>query len=86
MYCLRVFIVVLQELRTLFTTMFTVIFLCVHLNSMCVPSFMLIVVMSILIGFCVCELHVHLHACPHSNVWPEAVLLTLGAHAQRGLR
>ena len=27
--------------------------------------------MSILIGFCVCELQVHL--CPHSNVWPEAV-------------
>ena len=63
MYCLRLFIVVLQE-TTLFTTMFTVIIVVCSLKSRCVPSF-------ILIGCCVSELHGHL--CAHCNVWPEVV-------------
>ena len=49
---------------TLFTTMFTNVY---SLKSAC-ASF-------ILIGFCVSELHAHL--CPHSKVWPEAVLQEL---------
>ena len=63
MYCLRLFIVVLQELFTLFTTLFTVIIVVCSLKSMCVPSF-------IVIGYCVSELHGH---CPYRNVLPEAV-------------
>ena len=54
MYCLRLFIVVLQ----LFTTMFskiTVIIVVYSLKSMCIPSF-------VLIGCCMSELHCHL--CP----------------------
>ena len=59
MYCLRLFIVVSQELHC-----FTVIIVVCSLKSMCVPSF-------VLIGCCVSELHGHL--CPYCNVWPEAV-------------
>ena len=36
------------------------------LKSMCVPCF-------ILIGYCVSELHSHIHICPYRNVWPEAI-------------
>ena len=61
MYGLRLFNVVLQELATLFTEMFTVIIVVCSLKSMCVPSFIC----------CVSELHGHL--CAHCNVWPEAV-------------
>ena len=51
MYCLRLFIVVLQELQcTLFTTMFTVIIVVCLLKRMCMPSF-------VLIGCCVSKLH-----------------------------
>ena len=57
MYCLRLFIVVLQELNC--TTMFTVIIVVYSL-----PNF-------VLIGCCVSELHGHL--CPYRNVWSEAV-------------
>ena len=52
MYCLRPFIVVVQELHC-FTTMFTVIIVVCSLKSMCVPSF-------IVIGYCVSELHGHI--------------------------
>ena len=64
MYCLGVFIVVLQELHS----MFTVFILVCSLKSMCITSF-------ILIGSCVSELHANL--CPYRNVWPEAVLQEL---------
>ena len=60
MYCLRVFIVVLQD----FTTMFTMIILVYTMK--CIPRF-------ILICFCVSELHAHLY--PYHIVWPEAVYL-----------
>ena len=60
MYCLRRFIVVLQELHS----MFTVIIVVCLLKRMCMPSF-------VLIGCCVSELHGHL--CPYRNVLPEAV-------------
>ena len=60
MYCLRLFIVVLQELHS----MFTVIIVVRSLKSMCIPSF-------VLIGCCMSELHGHL--CLYRNVWPEAV-------------
>ena len=58
MYCLRPFIVVLQELHCLLQC------LQLLLKSMCIPSF-------ILIGCCVSELHDNI--CPYRNVWPEAV-------------
>ena len=60
MYCLRLFIVVLQELHS----MFTVIIVVCLLKRICMPSF-------VLIGCCVSELHGHL--CPYRNVLPEAV-------------
>ena len=60
MYCLRLFIVVLQEL----TTMFTVVITVCSLKCMCIHSL-------ILIGCCVSELHGPL--CPYRNVLPEAV-------------
>ena len=63
MYCLRLFIVVLQDLHCLLQCLLCILVLC-SLKSMCVPSF-------ILIGCCVSELHGHL--CAHCNVWPEAV-------------
>ena len=63
--------------NTLFTTMFTVIIMVRSLKSMCIPSF-------VLIGSCVNQLHAH--QSPYRNVCPEALLLTLGARAQRGLR
>ena len=49
MYCLRyIFIVVLQELHVhCFTTVFVITLVC-SLNSMCIPSF-------VLIGTCVSE-------------------------------
>ena len=47
MYCLRVFIVVLQDLNCLYTTIFILI------KCVCIPGFTLI-------GFCVSELHAHL--------------------------
>ena len=40
----------------------------VFMESMCIPSF-------ILIGCCVSELYGHL--CPYHNVWPEAVIVVL---------
>ena len=49
--------------------MFTVIVVC-SLKSMCVPSF-------IVIGYCLSELHGHLHVCPYHNVWPEAIYCCL---------
>ena len=64
MYFLRLFIAVLQELYTLFTTMCTVMIVVCLLKSMCIPSF-------VLIGFCMSELHGHL--CPYRNILPEAV-------------
>ena len=63
MYCLRLFIVVLQELHCLLQCLLLFIVVC-SLKSMCIPSF-------VLIGCCVSELHGHL--CPYRNVWPEAV-------------
>ena len=57
MYCLRLFIVVLQ----VFTTVIIVVCL---LKRMCMQSF-------VLIGCCVSKLHGHL--CPYRNVLPEAV-------------
>ena len=52
MYCLRLFIIVLEEVHcfkeeketrsTLFTTMFTIIFVGYFLKSMCTSSFILI--------------------------------------------
>ena len=59
MYCLRLFIVVLQELHCL---LFTVKIVVCLLKSMCIPSF-------VLIGCCVSELHGHL--CPYRNVLPH---------------
>ena len=64
MHCLRLFIVVLQDRTTLFTTMFTVIIVVYLLKTMCIPSF-------VLIGCCVSEIRAHL--CPYRNVWPEGV-------------
>ena len=61
MYCLRQFIVVLQELHS------AIIVVC-SLKSMCIPSF-------VLIGCCVSELRGQL--CPYRNVLPEAVLQEL---------
>ena len=63
MYCLRPFIVVLQELHCLLQCLLVIIMVCL-LKTMCIPSF-------ILIGCCVGELHDNL--CPYRNVWPEAV-------------
>ena len=60
MYCLRLFIVVLQELHT----MFTVIIVVCSLKSMYIPSL-------VLIGYCVSELLGHI--CTYRNVWPEAI-------------
>ena len=60
MYCLRLFIAVLQELHCLLQCLQWVC----SLKSMCIPSF-------VLIGCCVSELHGHI--CPYRNVWPEAV-------------
>ena len=57
MYCLRLFIVVLQELHCLLQFLL----LLLSSKSMCIQSF-------ILIGCCVSELHGHL-----CNVLPEAV-------------
>ena len=62
MYCLRLFIVVLQELYVYYNV-YCVIVVC-SLKSMCIPSF-------VLIGCCVSEEHGHI--CPYRNVWPEAV-------------
>ena len=64
MYCLRLSIVVLQELHCFLYTMFTVIIVVCLLKTMCIPIFALI-------GCCVSELHGHL--CPYRNVLPEAV-------------
>ena len=61
MYCLRLFIVVLQELHCLLQRLLLVV---CSLRSICIPSF-------VLIGCCVSELHAHL--CPYRNVLPEAV-------------
>ena len=60
MYCLRLFIVLLQVLHS----MFSVIIVVCLLKRMCMPSF-------VLNGCCVSKLHGHL--CPYRNVWPEAV-------------
>ena len=49
MYCLRRFIVVLQELYCLLQRLLFIFVVC-YLESMCVPSF-------ILIGYCVSELN-----------------------------
>ena len=46
--------------------MFTVIIVGCSLKNMCVPSF-------IVIGYCVSELHGHIHVCPYRNVLPEVV-------------
>ena len=62
MYCLRLFIVVLQELHCLLQCLLLL------LKSMCIPSF-------ILIGCCVSELHGHIY--PYRNVWPEAVIVVV---------
>ena len=61
MYCLRLFIVVLQELHCLLQCLLIVV---CSLKSMCIPSF-------VLIGCCMSELHGHLSL--YCNVWPEAV-------------
>ena len=63
MHCLRLFIVVLQELHCLLQCLQLLLWY-VLLKTMCIPSF-------ILIGCCVSELHDNL--CPYRNVWPEAV-------------
>ena len=60
--CLRLFIVVLQELHCLLQCL-AIIVVCL-LKTMCIPSV-------ILIGCCVSELRDNL--CPYRNVWPEAV-------------
>ena len=59
MHGLRLFIVVLQEIYTLFTTMFTMIIV------VCILSF-------VLNDCCVIELHSYL--CPYCNVWSVAIL------------
>ena len=63
MYCLRLFIVILQELHCLLQCLLFFIVVC-SLKSMCIPSF-------VLIGYCVSDLHGHI--CLYRNVWPEAV-------------
>ena len=63
MYCLRLFIVVLQELHCLLQCLLLIFVVC-SLKSMCIPRF-------VLIGCCMSELHGHL--CLYRNVWPEAV-------------
>ena len=63
MHCLRLFIVVLQELHCLLQCLQLLLW-CVYLKTMCIPSV-------ILIGCCVSELRDNL--CPYRNVRPEAV-------------
>ena len=57
MHCLRVFIVVLQELRVYYNVYHYDISVCIEMYTK--------------FGLCVSELHAHLY--PYHNVWPEAV-------------
>ena len=63
MHCLRLFIVVLQELHCLLQCLLLLLHVVCLLKAMCLPNF-------IMIGCCVSELHGHL--CPYHNVLPEA--------------
>ena len=67
-YCLRVFIVVLQELHVhvhcLLQCLPCMFNLLCSLNGMCIPSF-------VLIGYCVSELLCSL--CSYRNEWPDLI-------------